>query len=110
MRGKAHRQGVVIAAQPARAGRFCGHQVSDRLRVIVLQSSLRWQCERLQITHDLPVMRGDKDQPFALRTLLQLEYALHGSAIARIATQAVTGFGGVGDEAAALEVRGKPAR
>ena len=54
-------------------------------------------------------VRRDKDQPLALRALLELENTQHRATIARVATQAVARLGGVGDKTAALEVGGKDA-
>ena len=49
-------------------------------------------------------MRRNEDEAFALRALFKFEYALHCFAIVRIATQAVAGLGGIGDETAAFEM------
>lgn len=105
----ADRQCVMLPAQPARAGRPGGHQVSDGLRTIGLQLVLLRQRERLDVARYLPVTRSDENQPLFLRALLELEDALHRTAIARVAAQAVAGLGRVGDEAAVLEVGGNRA-
>ena len=106
MCSQTHRQRIVLAAQPARAGRFYGHEIGDCLCAIILQPGLFSERKRLQIACDLPVIRSDKDKTFALRTLFEFEDAQHGLAIVRVATQAVAGFGRIGDETAAFEVGG----
>jgi hypothetical protein len=104
MRRHAYRQRIVLAAQPARAGRFYRHQVRDSFRAIVLQPGLFRRRKRLKIVCDLLVVRCDEDETFALRTLFEFEQAQHCLAIVRIAAQTITGFSGIGDEAAAFEV------
>lgn len=107
MCGEAYGKRVVIATQPTWCRLFNRHQISDRLRAIVLQLSLLVRGERLQITRDLSILRRDEDETFALRTLLELEDATHRITIARITPQAVTRLGRVCDETAAFEVGGE---
>jgi len=97
MRGHAHRQRLMRAAQPARAGRLHGYQVSDRLRASFLQLPLLVGGQRLQIARKLVVVRGDEDQPLALRPLFQLEQAQHRPAVVRVTAQPVAGFCRIGD-------------
>ena len=70
---------------------------------------LIWR-EWLQIARDLPITCRNQNQPFVLRTLLELKQALHRAAIVRIATEAVAGFCWIGDQAAASEVGGETAK
>ncbi len=81
------------------------HEAGNRLRARFVQSLLLRRRERLQITRHLPITGCDEDQPFALRALLEFEQALHGSAIIRVATQAVAGLGGVSNQSAARKMR-----
>lgn len=104
MGGEAHRERVVIAAQPTWCSLFHRHQISHRLRACVLQVSLLGRGEWLQITRDLRILRRDEDKPLALRALLEFEDAMHRITIAWIATQAVTRLSRVSDETAAFEV------
>lgn len=85
------------------------HQISNRLRPRCFDLLLLGRRDRLQIMRNLPVTGRDEYQPFALRALLEFEQALHRAAIVRIAAQTITGFGGVGDQPAASEVRGDAA-
>jgi hypothetical protein len=71
-----------------------------------LQLVLIGRRERLQVALHLPIVGRDENETLVLRAPLEFEYALHGFAITRIAAEAVAGFGGIGDEAAALEVCG----
>jgi hypothetical protein len=96
----------MFAAQPVRAGWFYGHQAGDSLFTVTLQPGLFIGCKQLQVARDLMVVRCDEDEAFALRALFEFEDALNSLAIVRVATQAITGFGGIGDEAAAFEVGG----
>ena len=104
MCSQTYRQRIVLAAQPARAGRFDRHQVCDNFRAIALQPGLFSGCKRLQKACDLIVARRNEYEAFALRALFKLEDALNSLAIVWVATQAVAGFGGIGDETTAFEV------
>ena len=65
--------------------------------------------ERLQIAGYLPITCRDDDQSFGLWAPIELEQPLYRNAIVRIAAKTVAGFGGIGDQAAAPEVRGDAA-
>lgn len=109
MGGEAHRQGVMCAAQPARHIGFGRHQISNCLRTIAAQNILFVCCEWLQIRTKFLEFSGDQDQPFVLWPSLEFQQFLYGTAIARIATQAITIFSGVGDQSAASQVCGNVA-
>ncbi len=71
---------------------------------ILLQLRLLGERERLQVPRDLVIVRSNEDKSFVLRPALEPENALHRAAIVRIAAEAVTGLGGIGDDAAAPEM------
>lgn len=87
----------------------CRHQIGEGLRTFVWQFCLIRRRDWQQVACHLLKMRSDDDQPFVSRPTFQFEDALNRLTVIRIATQSVTGFGWVGDETAALEVRGKRA-
>ena len=104
MSSQTHGQCVVFTPQPARCRRSRRHQVSDCLIIIILQFRLLSPGESLQIARDLMVARRNEYESFALRAPLEFKYALHCFAIRGIAAEAVAGFGGVRNDAAALKV------
>jgi len=95
----------VRAAQPARRGVNCGHQIGDRLCASLAEFLLLVWRERLQIACHLPVIGCDDDQALVLRPPLEPEQALYRDSIIRVAAKAIAGFGGIGDQSAAPQVR-----
>ena len=88
----------------------CRHQISDCLRAIALQLRLFFGRDGLQVTRDLVKVRCDKNESFALRAHLDFKQAPNCIAIIRVATEAIAGLGGIGDQAATLQMRGDVAR
>lgn len=110
MCGQPHSQSIVRPAQPARCGTAGRHQAGYRLSARLAESLLFGWRERLQIACHLPVIGRNDDQSFVLRAPLDLEQTLYRDAIVRVAAQAVAVFGGIGDQAAASEVRGEASK
>lgn len=109
MCGQTNSQGFVRTAQPARRRVPGRHQAGDRLCTCLAELLLLVWRERLQIANYLLITGRDYDQSLVLRSTFELEQPLYCDAIVRIAAKTIAGFGRIGDQAAAPEMRGDAA-